>query len=89
MTPAEIGYETLDSNSEMSVPPMPIRGIPAALEDVDHTGRVVEREVVERRDDTVVDHLTRARHLTVGVAVRVAHVGLELGVVRARRRRAC
>ena len=47
---------------------MPIRGIPAFCEDVDHTGRVVEGEVVERRDDTVVDHLTRARHLTVGVA---------------------
>ena len=30
MTPAEIGYETGDPNSEMSVPPMPMRGIPAA-----------------------------------------------------------
>ena len=29
MTPAEIGYETLDPNSEMSVPPTPIRGIAA------------------------------------------------------------
>ncbi len=30
MIPAETGYETLDVNSEMSVPPTPIRGIPAA-----------------------------------------------------------
>src|SRR5829696_5077614 len=29
MTPAEIGYETLDPNSETSVPPTPMRGIPA------------------------------------------------------------
>ena len=29
MTPAEIGYETLDPNSEMSVPEIPIRGMPA------------------------------------------------------------
>ena len=29
MTPAEIGYETLDPNSEMSVAPMPMRGMPA------------------------------------------------------------
>ncbi len=30
ITPAEIGYETGDPNSEMSVPPIPMRGIPAA-----------------------------------------------------------
>ena len=58
---------------------------PGALEDVDHPGRVVEREVVERRNDTVVDHLARADvHLTVGVTPSVTHVGLELGVVRPR-----
>src|SRR5581483_1866030 len=30
ITPAEIGYETVDVNSEMSVPPMAMRGMPAA-----------------------------------------------------------
>ena len=79
MTPAEIGYETLDPNSEMSVASDADAGDAGTLEDVDHTGRVVVREVVERRDDTVVDHLPRAVDLAVGVTLAVTHVGLELG----------
>ena len=61
MTPAETGNETrrpeLGDVGSADTDPRD----PGAFEDVVHTGRVVEREVVERRDDTVVDHLTRAR----------------------------
>ena len=50
------------------------------LEDVDHAGRVVERQVVERGDHAVVDQLPGAVDLAVGVALAVTHVGLELGL---------
>ena len=55
-------------------------GDPGGEEDVVHTGRVVVRQVVERGDDTVVDHLLRAADLAVGITLAVTHVGLELGV---------
>ena len=89
MTPAEIGIR--DARPELGdVGPADADARdPGAFEDVVHAGRVVVREVVERRDDTVVDHLARAVDLAVGVALAVADVGLELGVVRSRRRRAC
>ena len=89
MTPAEIGIR--DARPELGDvgPPDADPRDPGALEDVDDTGRVVEREVVERRDDTVVDHLTRAGHLTVRVTLAVTDVGLELGAVRPDARRAC
>ena len=80
MTPAEIGYETGRPELGDVRPADADPRDPGGLEDVVHTGRVVERQVVERGDDTVVDHLTGARHLTVGVALAVAHVRLELGV---------
>ena len=89
MTPAEIGYETLDPNSEMSVPPDADPRDLGAFEDVDHTGRVVEREVVERRDDAVVDHLTRAVDLAVRVARECHRRRLRAWRRSCPRRRAC
>ena len=46
-------------------------------------GRVVVREVVDRGDDTLVDHLAGAVDLAVGVTLGVADDGLHLGAARA------
>ena len=45
-------------------------------------GRVVVREVVDRRDDAFVDHLAGAVDFAVRIALGVADDGLHLGAVR-------